>query len=460
MGNITEIEDNSGTGAGKTIVFGYDDLYRLTSASTTAASSTPFSEAYAYSPIGNLTSKTGQGSYAYSETGTANPQAATTIGSTTLAYDANGNLTSAASSTYAWDWRNRLASANNGTATTTYAYDHAGERVKKTAGATSTIFASDLYNTDGTKKTKHIFAGGELLATIETAGATSTVQYIHADHLGSMNAATDGNGEVVQVADYYPFGTSRIDMASGAFDEQRKYIGEEYDEESSLSYLNARYYEGARGQFLSQDPVFLEDPNRQNLENPQSLNSYSYANGNPVNLKDPTGRIAGVDDLAVLAAVAAVLTALSAVISNPSFQQANRQISAQMNSALMSVQSSIAASAPMVDMGGEYFGPNSGISTIPLAPQSSPWMNINLSKEGNAGIPKPHINVPTGTKPIDAAGLPRGTADEIKQNARIGPNDWTGVAPNGDVITGTPSGEAVNLGPADDYTQRPTGLVR
>ena len=39
---------------------------------------------------------------------------------------------------------------------------------------------------------------------------------------------------------------------------------------------------------MSQDPVFWEL--KQNLANPQSLNSYSYAEGNPVNRRDPEGR--------------------------------------------------------------------------------------------------------------------------------------------------------------------------
>jgi RHS repeat-associated protein len=62
------------------------------------------------------------------------------------------------------------------------------------------------------------------------------------------------------------------------------------------AFLNARYYNSAQGQFLSEDPVFLGDPKSQVLTDPQSLNSYSYANDNPIVKSDPTGRIAGIDD--------------------------------------------------------------------------------------------------------------------------------------------------------------------
>ena len=68
--------------------------------------------------------------------------------------------------------------------------------------------------------------------------------------------ATDEDGEVTQTLDYYPYGSQRI--ATGSFSEQRRFIGEEYDGDTEFSYLNARYYQGSRGQFMSQDPVFLE----------------------------------------------------------------------------------------------------------------------------------------------------------------------------------------------------------
>jgi RHS repeat-associated protein len=59
--------------------------------------------------------------------------------------------------------------------------------------------------------------------------------------------------------------------------------------------LNARYYEGSRGQFLSQDSVFrnigVDSRTLQVLTDPQSMNSYSYARGNPIIYKDASGEI-------------------------------------------------------------------------------------------------------------------------------------------------------------------------
>src|SRR5262249_49951437 len=45
----------------------------------------------------------------------------------------------------------------------------------------------------------------------------------------------------------------------------------------------------SRGQFLSQDPVFLGNPRAQNLLDPQSLNAYSYSDDNPISNRDPNG---------------------------------------------------------------------------------------------------------------------------------------------------------------------------
>ena len=85
--------------------------------------------------------------------------------------------------------------------------------------------------------------------------------------------------------DYFPYGASRVATATST-NEKRKYIGQFSDDSSGLDYLNARYYDSARGQFVTQDPVFWGN---QNLTNPQSLNTYSYSSDNPITRKDPSG---------------------------------------------------------------------------------------------------------------------------------------------------------------------------
>jgi RHS repeat-associated protein len=221
-------------------------------------------------------------------------------------YDNNGNVTQkttdGTTTTYVYDYANRLTALGVLGATTTYAYDWAGNRVSQTGTSTTFIYPFKWYSVasstgTGAKfatTTDYVFNGDSLVATIdqETASGNATgtakTRYVHPDHLGSTNVVTDENGNVVQTLDFYPYGGTRISVATST-NEKRQFIGQ-FTDDSSLSYLNTQFYDSARGQFISQDPVFLADPKRQDIKNPQSLNSYSYANDNPIVNKDPSGR--------------------------------------------------------------------------------------------------------------------------------------------------------------------------
>ncbi|MFA6172018.1 MAG: RHS repeat-associated core domain-containing protein [Patescibacteria group bacterium] len=112
---------------------------------------------------------------------------------------------------------------------------------------------------------------------------------------------TDENGDVVQLLDYYPFGGIRLNERSGNIDNKRKAFGHEYDDGTDLYYMRARYQNPAIGRFISQDPVYLNIGNRDEIEqktgksyevflaDPQNLNSYSYARNNPLKHVDVTG---------------------------------------------------------------------------------------------------------------------------------------------------------------------------
>jgi RHS repeat-associated protein len=147
-----------------------------------------------------------------------------------------------------------------------------------------------------TKKTKQIFApsagsgqaGDQLIATIETVGAVVTPYYDHTDHLNSISVVSNSTGALIETLDYYPYGSQRI--SSGTYTNQRQYIGQIYDVNTGFDYLNARYYKSSNGRFISEDSMFLGDPASQNLQNPQSMNSYSYASNNPITFSDPNGK--------------------------------------------------------------------------------------------------------------------------------------------------------------------------
>ena len=261
----------------------------------TGQNSPVFSTDVAFSSGGTITtSTTTTYTYATTSASSANPHAVIQItpassgqATTTFVYDNNGNLiqsgTINGTTTYAWDYRNRMtdSATSTVTGTTTYLYDHSDQRVKKTFGNTVTTYVNKLYDlttstaTTSASTTAYIWAGDMLVATIEGNGYSTSTYFVHPDHLGSANVITNSAGAVKQAIDYYPFGEERINTNSNLAD--RTFINQFYDREQSLSYLNARYLQSSRGQFLSQDPVFLsvgfKSFDKQFLTDPQQMNS-------------------------------------------------------------------------------------------------------------------------------------------------------------------------------------------
>ena len=86
------------------------------------------------------------------------------------------------------------------------------------------------------------------------------------------------------------FATSNFEALVGNAIKFRQYTGKERDSESGLDYFGARYYGSALGRFTSPDwsekpePVPYAD-----LENPQTLNLYTYGRNNPLSQHNPDG---------------------------------------------------------------------------------------------------------------------------------------------------------------------------
>jgi len=133
---------------------------------------------------------------------------------------------------------------------------------------------------------------------------------------------------MIELLDYHGYGNSRLN--SGSATAKKTFIGQYSDSETSLSYLNARYYDPARGQFMSEDSVFLGMGTSKVdllllLSDPQSQNSYGYGRDNPISSSDPTGKswwtgfqgfaVGAVTALAVGVAVSAAIATLP--ISGP-----------------------------------------------------------------------------------------------------------------------------------------------
>lgn len=187
---------------------------------------------------------------------------------------------------YNYNYKNQLYQTNTGAY---FGYDASGQRVRATLSGTTTLYPTQQYNTDGTTAQKHILTpNGTTLATVKGTGSSAAIYYTHTDHLTGSSVVSTSTGAQEQLLDYYPYGEARLNQQAGTFNEQKQYIGQVYDANIGLNYLNARYYNANIGRFISQDPIYwVVIPEL--LADPQQLNAYSYGRNNPLTWSDPSG---------------------------------------------------------------------------------------------------------------------------------------------------------------------------
>ena len=134
--------------------------------------------------------------------------------------------------------------------------------------------------------------------TTPVAGMPTTAfEYLHRDHLGSVESVTDASGAELKIQAYDPFGSRRTsDWTRAMTDTERTalageapqrtargYTGHEHLERTGLIHMNGRVYDPAIGRFLSPDPIVAD------ASFSQSWNAYSYALNSPLSYSDPSG---------------------------------------------------------------------------------------------------------------------------------------------------------------------------
>ncbi len=127
---------------------------------------------------------------------------------------------------------------------------------------------------------QYIYANGLLLARYDKSSPDT--HYYHHDGLGSIVGLTAENTFVEQSYFYDEFGN---ELASwGSVSNHYLYTGQEYDGSISQLYnLRARLYDMRIGRFVVEDPI------KQSLKEPQSLNEYTYVSNNPLDFSDILG---------------------------------------------------------------------------------------------------------------------------------------------------------------------------
>ncbi len=188
-----------------------------------------------------------------------------------------------------YDGFNQLTKTTDETQTITYKYNGDGLRTRKTTNGNITNHIWDGSNivieTDGAGNiTKKYLRGINLIAS-DIEGTTN--YYLYNGH-GDVVQLTQTNGTITKNYDYDAFGIEKdIDQNdTNPF----RYCGEYYDTETGTIYLRARYYDPSVGRFITEDSYLGK------MEDPLSLNLYTYCYNNPLLYKDPSGHVAGVDD--------------------------------------------------------------------------------------------------------------------------------------------------------------------
>ncbi len=211
-----------------------------------------------------------------------------TAGDTTYAYDADGYLqtktTAGGVTTYTYDTRGALRSVSlpDGRLIE-YTIDPLGRRVAKSVDGTveekylwqgmTRLLA--VYDGNDTLLYRFQYAGGRMPVSVETDGAT---YYLHYDHLGSLLALTNTDGDVLKRVTYDSFGNIIKDTKTSF--SILGFAGGLYDTDTGLIRFGYRDYDPETGRWTSKDPISFDGGD---------ANLYAYCGGDPVNLVDALG---------------------------------------------------------------------------------------------------------------------------------------------------------------------------
>ena len=334
---------HSENGIIETTEYEYDGLKRLTNEEVKKGNTTD-TYSYEYDDYGNRSKMTATGTenyetvYDYSVNGkyTALLQKEvktvekesnsldlnSNVKQTVYTYDANGNqikkTAEGKTETNTYDGLNQLIGFTDGETTASYKYNAGGLRYEKTVdGETinhvwdgnqqivADVIDNQFYEADC------YIRGTNLVAKYNYwNGDKSEYTYYTQNAHGDVVNLTDKDGKVTKSYRYDAFGVEKnIDENdTNAF----RYCGEYYDKETATVYLRARNYNPSIGRFTQRDSFAGK------LDDPLSLNLYTYCANNPVYYSDPSGHFFVLDDVAIGIGViaAACIIYSSAVCTN------------------------------------------------------------------------------------------------------------------------------------------------
>jgi RHS repeat-associated protein len=270
--------------SGRSVAYGYDSLYRLTSEAVT---SDPHNNngtiSYTYDAVGNR--KTLNSTLPPAGGMTYTYDADDRLGADT--YDNDGNTINSSGTANTYDFENHMV--QHGAAT--IVYDGDGNRVAETVAGVTTNYLVDPLNPTGYAQVVDELQGGavtrsysyglERINENQVLNSVWTPSFYGYDGHGSVRQLTNSSGAVTDTYDYDAFGN--LINSTGSTPNNYLFAGEAYDSALGLYYNRARYLNTTTGRFWSMD-TYEGQP-----QDPLSLHKYIYADDSPTNNLDPSG---------------------------------------------------------------------------------------------------------------------------------------------------------------------------
>ena len=303
----------------QTVTYEYDDLGQLVWEKNATAGK---AWNYTYDNGGNILSRT---EYTCSSSGTVSGSGTATsytygdaewgdlltaYNGEEITYDGIGNPLSYRGWAMSWQGGRQLASMAKGSNTLNFVYNESGLRTSKTVNGVTHNYvwqgsklAADI--TDAYALYFHYDSSGEVIGFTRTANGADT-EYFYVKNLqGDILKVITATGAEAAAYTYDAWGklfTSTGDMAEI---NPLRYRGYYYDAETSLYYLQSRYYDPEVCRFINTDSFATTD-----IDGVLSANMFAYCENNPVINEDPTGAIALTTLILIGSAVFGVATAL------------------------------------------------------------------------------------------------------------------------------------------------------
>lgn len=190
---------------------------------------------------------------------------------------------------YQYDGLNQLVAVKTDNANVSYQYDALGRRIAKITETSDQKHVMQFWWNDDQLLSEHAHTdsndrastktylyepnGFQPLAFIEN---DETYHY-HLDHLGTPQEITNAQGDLVWSATYQAYGNLALADIEQV-ENNLRFQGQYFDEETGLHYNRFRYYDPEVGRFTQQDPIGLLG----------GTNNYQYV-PNPVTWVDPFG---------------------------------------------------------------------------------------------------------------------------------------------------------------------------